>query len=724
MKANLPKTVRKKNGKGPYHGYELQLTIGMIVKNGENTLDRCLSSLMPLLHAIPSELIVTDTGSTDASVEIAKKYTNRIQHFEWCGDFSAARNAALKVARGEWFMFIDADEWFEDITEIINFFQSGEYSRYGCASYIVRDYSDLNGNSHSDFHAARLFHCYPGIKFEGIVHEGIAHLNPVKIFDCFVHHYGYCYANREKKLKKSKRNTGLLEKELKINPNNLKAYYQLTNQYMVNKEIDKAIEICERGLELLKKHPNRIWKLSLQNSLLKIYLLKKDSQKILDVLEEFHLEREKPEIFFLDYYYNAQAAAFSLEKYSQAVQMGKSYLSVYKEYHEGKLDTEVLIYGDFQHIEKKDQNDVLFLQGKSYILLDNRENALSCLDSLDISLINGSSNIYSLSLFLSSHFHDWSICAGFYRRVVKLQDKEKMKNWTEYLEKYFHQYPEDLPAAMEELSQIKDGSSYILLCRLRCAENKNDRETARQYLNQLIKRADEWNSSLSDALYYAIREQADLQPAVEKLPGDELAACISIMARDHADLVNLIPAYFQSHSLSGVRGLFWTVSLKEAAVLLFGREKQAKKKDLLFIENFARQLSQYVHTIYREEILEQNLSNLPNVHRFGYYMGEAFAAEGRCDSVEYLAGLRKALDSYPIMKEPIRKLMEQLKQEEKQEEKKKDEFSTLARQAKRQIEQMLAEGQKVQAMGVIEQLDKLLPGDKEIERYRRLASAT
>ena len=82
------------------------LSIGMIVKNEEKVLGRCLESLQPLMKQIPSELIIADTGSTDSTVEIAKKYTDNVFHFEWINDFAAARNSTLEKARGQWFLLM------------------------------------------------------------------------------------------------------------------------------------------------------------------------------------------------------------------------------------------------------------------------------------------------------------------------------------------------------------------------------------------------------------------------------------------------------------------------------------------------------------------------------------------------------------------------------------------------------------------------------------------
>ena len=46
----------------------MQLSIGMIVKNEEKYLDRCLAAIKPILDSIDSELIIADTGSTDSTV--------------------------------------------------------------------------------------------------------------------------------------------------------------------------------------------------------------------------------------------------------------------------------------------------------------------------------------------------------------------------------------------------------------------------------------------------------------------------------------------------------------------------------------------------------------------------------------------------------------------------------------------------------------------------------
>ena len=114
-----------------------QLTISLLASNHIHAVRRCLDSLVPILMRIPSELIVVDTSGNDQLRELACQYTDHIVPFRWCDDFSKARNAGLKEAHGEWFMFIDDDEWLDETEEIITFFSSGEYMGYKSGTYMV-----------------------------------------------------------------------------------------------------------------------------------------------------------------------------------------------------------------------------------------------------------------------------------------------------------------------------------------------------------------------------------------------------------------------------------------------------------------------------------------------------------------------------------------------------------------------------------------------------------
>jgi glycosyltransferase involved in cell wall biosynthesis len=64
---------------------------------------------------IVDEIIIVDTGSSDATKEIAARYTDKIYDFEWIKDFSAARNYAFSFGTKEWLMWLDADDYLTQV---------------------------------------------------------------------------------------------------------------------------------------------------------------------------------------------------------------------------------------------------------------------------------------------------------------------------------------------------------------------------------------------------------------------------------------------------------------------------------------------------------------------------------------------------------------------------------------------------------------------------------
>lgn len=82
------------------------ISLCMIVKNEESVIDRCLSSIYDLMD----EIIIVDTGSNDNTVQIAKKYTDKVYSYEWNNNFSDARNYSISLATCEYIYCADADE--------------------------------------------------------------------------------------------------------------------------------------------------------------------------------------------------------------------------------------------------------------------------------------------------------------------------------------------------------------------------------------------------------------------------------------------------------------------------------------------------------------------------------------------------------------------------------------------------------------------------------------
>ncbi|MDR3561290.1 MAG: glycosyltransferase family 2 protein [Negativicutes bacterium] len=78
----------------------------MIVKNEEDVIGRCLDSV----QGIADEMVIVDTGSTDRTKEIVKKYTEKLYDFPWIDDFAAARNFAFRQSTQDYILWLDADD--------------------------------------------------------------------------------------------------------------------------------------------------------------------------------------------------------------------------------------------------------------------------------------------------------------------------------------------------------------------------------------------------------------------------------------------------------------------------------------------------------------------------------------------------------------------------------------------------------------------------------------
>lgn len=140
----------------------MKISLCTIVKNEESMLSKCLSSVKKFVN----EIVILDTGSTDKTVNIAQGYGAKVHHFEWCNDFSAARNEALKYVTGDWVLILDADETLapEIIPKMKEAIQREEYLLIN----LVRNEIGAAQSPYSM--VSRLFRNHPDIRFSRPYH--------------------------------------------------------------------------------------------------------------------------------------------------------------------------------------------------------------------------------------------------------------------------------------------------------------------------------------------------------------------------------------------------------------------------------------------------------------------------------------------------------------------------------------------------------------------------
>lgn len=220
------------------------ISLCMIVRNEEKNLERCLKSVKDYVD----EIIVVDTGSTDQTPQIAKKYGAKVFSHEWKKSFAEARNQSLSYARGKWILVLDADEELPPATGSSLHRLAGTRNVEAYTFTIVSPSSTAAGAGQHKNINIRMFKNKPGYKFEGALHEqikpSILRENSEKSIvhtHLLIYHYGYCRDLVDKK-KKTLRNIEILKEMLASNPGDNFSRYNLGVSYYVLGDFERAIE--------------------------------------------------------------------------------------------------------------------------------------------------------------------------------------------------------------------------------------------------------------------------------------------------------------------------------------------------------------------------------------------------------------------------------------------------------------------------------------------------
>ena len=147
----------------------MRLSLCMIVKNEESSLQKCLDSV----RGLAGELIVVDTGSTDETIRIAARNGAEVVPFDFAFvDFAAARNQSIDRATGEWILVLDADETLDPASiPVIETILAGRDEAAGY--YAERRNRSSDSELYTTDYAIRLFRNRPEYRYRGRVHETI-----------------------------------------------------------------------------------------------------------------------------------------------------------------------------------------------------------------------------------------------------------------------------------------------------------------------------------------------------------------------------------------------------------------------------------------------------------------------------------------------------------------------------------------------------------------------
>lgn len=214
------------------------LALVMIVRNEARCLARCLASARPWVD----EMVVLDTGSTDATREIAAQGGARVLSADWPDDFSAARNLALSHTTAPWRLVLDADEWIASGGDCLAALRTRAPEFIGLVS--VR--SEIDGEGGTTQQAPSwLPRLLPaGVHYEGRIHEQPVGVSRRERLPLVIGHDGYLAAAQQAK---AGRNERLLRLALAEHPGDAYLLYQLGKDLEVRSRFAEALPLYRQA---------------------------------------------------------------------------------------------------------------------------------------------------------------------------------------------------------------------------------------------------------------------------------------------------------------------------------------------------------------------------------------------------------------------------------------------------------------------------------------------
>jgi len=222
----------------------MTLSVCMIVKNEESNIEAALSDF----REFADEIIINDTGSTDKTEILTKRYQNdNVKYFksEWKDDFSYSRNLSLAKASCDWIIWLDADDRIpeQSVKDLIKL-KTAPIDR--CFQFRIKN--TINGLPlGAQWIQLRMFPNRSDIRFKGAIHEQI-------VYDCRkvglkelsinteIHHTGY--DSEELTVNKTKRNLRLM---------NLSNYGQNPTEKMAIAASHYRLKDWGKGIDIYSK---------------------------------------------------------------------------------------------------------------------------------------------------------------------------------------------------------------------------------------------------------------------------------------------------------------------------------------------------------------------------------------------------------------------------------------------------------------------------------------
>jgi len=270
----------------------MKISLAMIVKNEELNIEKCLNSVVGLVD----EIVIVDTGSTDNTIEKIKQFPDvKLFYFDWCDDFSIARNYSIEKTSGDYVLVLDADEYIHagNRAELEKVIQLNAVGKILIDSHFRKNNQDYRSTTY----VSRFFP--KDTRFVGAIHEQLDTQKKRIATNLVVKHNGYYHTD------KSKRNIPYLIKEVKKNPNDPYYLFQLGKELRISERYKESYHFLEKSYVLVNKNAPYYGQLIIELIYSgkeygedKLFKLISDNEGILKNLTDFHFAKG---LFYMDY---------------------------------------------------------------------------------------------------------------------------------------------------------------------------------------------------------------------------------------------------------------------------------------------------------------------------------------------------------------------------------------------------------------------------------------
>lgn len=702
---------------------ECLVTISMLVSNRIDTVEKCFESFRPLLEQIPSEFIAVDTvgdENSDGSIDVARRYADKIVHFEWCDDFAKARNAGLKEARGKWLIYLDDDEWFDDAGPLIDFFSKPElYENYDRVSMMEHSYNSATQIDYESSGFSRITVLTPEAKFVNPVHEllkGIVYRNEYDLKGTFVHHVGYIGKLSDKKID---RNRKIMDAELEKHPDNLHLWLQQIAG--VGSDADETLELSEKAVFELRRLGLSDWK---NQDWVEIFLYRMKSYARLRMWDELDENVDEFLKHVKNPFFRGLAAIFELSRNLDDIGIEKT--------------------SDWIHI--------YFDAVKYYVNRDEKE--VSYFFSSDINKANVykiATMYFNLCLKESQDSYDdikkmildvpWHICsqkrsdvlAFSLRQSINEEDKETVKflcdafMHDESMSKEFFKQLDRVDIGIESETAQEKFDQLI-----ESIDVSSDSLWIKQHARKKVSE-DELEQSLSDETTFAypnedlvricVKNGIPPQKYVEGVSFEEVEESVgAIVAKEenHLDRIPLFAAEIENVWQSSVQRNYLLASLRKRYIF---QGTMVLNKVLDESEKYCRNMIEYAKGIYLPELCDSESEILPKEIRFAGLFGKALKLKKSGKLRGCLAYLQQALDVFNEYETLIRRIIQSVELDQRKQAKVNDEMIKLGNQVKSQIVALISQGQNEVAASLLNELKQITPSDPDLATLEKLCQS-